>query len=108
LADQASQPLDLESLDPDAMLNAMIASFDGDQTELVQVITGLISRPAVYAIEYKRGLRWMKKCFFGGPPSATGNLKFDTPSCIVYPDDCGGAPGAQAVAVSAVGRGGNE
>jgi hypothetical protein len=31
LADQASQPLDLENLDPDAMLNAMIASFDGDQ-----------------------------------------------------------------------------
>jgi len=42
LADQAGQPLDLESLDPDAMLNAMIASFDGDQTELVQVITRLI------------------------------------------------------------------
>jgi hypothetical protein len=31
------------SLDPDAILNAMIASFVGDQTELVQVITGLIS-----------------------------------------------------------------
>ena len=43
LADQAGQPLDLESLDPDAMLNAMIASFGGDQTELVQVISGLIS-----------------------------------------------------------------
>jgi hypothetical protein len=34
----------------DAMLNAMIASFDGDQTELVQV------NPALYAIEYKQGL----------------------------------------------------
>jgi cell filamentation protein len=42
LADQAAQPLDLESLDPDAMLNAMIASFDGDQTELVRVINKLI------------------------------------------------------------------
>jgi cell filamentation protein len=43
LADQAGQPVDLESFDPDAMLNAVIASFDGDQTELVQVISGLIS-----------------------------------------------------------------
>jgi cell filamentation protein len=40
LADQAGQPLDLESLAPDAMLNAMIASFYGDHAELVQVITG--------------------------------------------------------------------
>jgi cell filamentation protein len=46
LADRAGQPLGLESLDPDAMLNAMIASFDGDQTELVQVINGLISYTA--------------------------------------------------------------
>jgi cell filamentation protein len=30
LADQAGQPLDLESFDPDAMLNAVIASFNGD------------------------------------------------------------------------------
>uniref|UniRef100_Q07SV1 Uncharacterized protein n=1 Tax=Rhodopseudomonas palustris (strain BisA53) TaxID=316055 RepID=Q07SV1_RHOP5 len=37
------QPLNLENLDPDAMLNAIVASFDGDQTELVQGITGLIS-----------------------------------------------------------------
>jgi cell filamentation protein len=46
LADRAGQPLGLESLDPDAMLNAMIASFNGDQTELVQVINGLISYTA--------------------------------------------------------------
>jgi cell filamentation protein len=39
LADQTGQPLDLESLD----LDAMITSFDGDQTELVWVITGPIS-----------------------------------------------------------------
>jgi cell filamentation protein len=43
LADQAGQPLDLEKLDPDAMLDAMIASFDGDEVELVRVINGLIS-----------------------------------------------------------------
>lgn len=41
--DHAGQPLDLEDLDPDAMLNAMIASFDGDQAALVEVITGLIN-----------------------------------------------------------------
>jgi cell filamentation protein len=35
LADHAGQPLDLEKLDPDAMLNAMIASFGGDQIELI-------------------------------------------------------------------------
>jgi cell filamentation protein len=43
LADQAGRPLDLEKLDPDAMLDAMIASFDGDETEPVRVIYGLIS-----------------------------------------------------------------
>jgi cell filamentation protein len=42
LADQAGQPLDLEKLDPDVMLSAMVASFDGDETELVRVINGLI------------------------------------------------------------------
>jgi cell filamentation protein len=42
LADHAGHPLDLEELDPNAMLDAMIASFDGDQTDLVNVITGLI------------------------------------------------------------------
>jgi cell filamentation protein len=42
LADRAGQTLDLEKLDPDAMLNAMIASFDGDESELTAVIHGLI------------------------------------------------------------------
>jgi cell filamentation protein len=43
LADRAGQTLDLEKLDSDAMLHAMIASFDGDETELTAVINGLIS-----------------------------------------------------------------
>ena len=41
--DHAGQPLDLEDLAPDAMLNAIIASFDGDQAAPVEVITGLIT-----------------------------------------------------------------
>ena len=43
LADRAGHTLDLEKLDPNAMLHAMIASFDGDESELRAVITGLIS-----------------------------------------------------------------
>jgi cell filamentation protein len=43
LADRAGQSLDLEKLDPDAMLHAMIASFDGDESELTKVIEELIS-----------------------------------------------------------------
>ena len=42
LADRAGQSLDLGKLDPDAMLNAMIASFDGDESGLIAVIRGLI------------------------------------------------------------------
>jgi cell filamentation protein len=42
LADRAGHPVDLEKLAPDAMLNAMIASFGGDETELAVVISGLI------------------------------------------------------------------
>jgi cell filamentation protein len=42
LADRAGQALELEKLNPDAMLRAMIASFDGDVSELVRVIRGLI------------------------------------------------------------------
>jgi hypothetical protein len=34
--------VDLEKLDPRTMLNAMIASFDGNETELTVVISGLI------------------------------------------------------------------
>jgi cell filamentation protein len=43
LADRAAQPFELGKLDPEAMLNAMIASFDGDEAELRTVIEGLIS-----------------------------------------------------------------
>jgi cell filamentation protein len=43
LADRAGHPLDLERLDPGAMLDAMIASFDGDETELAQIIVGLVT-----------------------------------------------------------------
>jgi cell filamentation protein len=43
LADGAGHTLDLEKLDPNAMLHAMIASFDGDESELRAVINGLIS-----------------------------------------------------------------
>ncbi|WP_154072051.1 hypothetical protein [Bradyrhizobium erythrophlei] len=38
LADRAGQTLNLEKLDPDAMLHAMIASFDGDESELTMAI----------------------------------------------------------------------
>jgi cell filamentation protein len=34
LADRAGQTLDIEKLDADAMLHAMIVSFNGDETEL--------------------------------------------------------------------------
>lgn len=43
LADQAGHALDLEKLQADAMLDAMIASFDGDETELAAVIKELIN-----------------------------------------------------------------
>lgn len=43
LADRAGHTLDLEKLDPNAMLHAMIASFDGEESELTAVINGLIS-----------------------------------------------------------------
>jgi cell filamentation protein len=43
LADYARYPLDLDKLDPDAMLAAMITSFDGDESRLSRVILGLIS-----------------------------------------------------------------
>jgi cell filamentation protein len=41
LTDRAGQTLDLEKLDPDAMLTAMIASFDGDESGLKAVIEKL-------------------------------------------------------------------
>ena len=43
LADRAGRPLDLEKLDPYAMLDAMIAGFDGDESELAQIIAGLVT-----------------------------------------------------------------
>jgi cell filamentation protein len=42
LADQAGYPIDLEDLEPDTFLNAMIASFDGDEEPLAAVILGLV------------------------------------------------------------------
>lgn len=44
LADQAGHPLDLDQMDPDAMLNAMVASFTSDEAELGQQIFELIRR----------------------------------------------------------------
>ena len=38
LADHAGHPLNLEKLVPDAMLTAMIASFDGDEDALIKII----------------------------------------------------------------------
>jgi cell filamentation protein len=42
LADHAGHPLNLNRLDPDEMLAAMIASFDGDERQLSEVILRLI------------------------------------------------------------------
>jgi cell filamentation protein len=42
LADHAGYPLDFEKLDPEAMLDGMIASFDGNEDVLANVIKGLI------------------------------------------------------------------
>ncbi len=42
LADNARRPLNLDRLDPEEMLAAMIASFDGDERKLVAVIQDLI------------------------------------------------------------------
>jgi cell filamentation protein len=42
LADRAGHAIDFEKLDPDAMLNAMIASFDGDESKLKALISVLV------------------------------------------------------------------
>lgn len=42
LADQAGKTLGLEKLDPEAMLHAMIASFDGDESGLAAIINELV------------------------------------------------------------------
>ncbi|HEV7881274.1 Fic/DOC family protein [Bradyrhizobium sp.] len=41
LADRADHPIDFQKLDPDAMLDAMIASFDGNESRLKAVIEEL-------------------------------------------------------------------
>jgi cell filamentation protein len=43
LADNAGHPLDFNKLDPDEMLEAMIASFDGDERKLAALIEVLVS-----------------------------------------------------------------
>jgi len=42
LADHAGHPIDLDELDPNEMLDAMIASFDGNEEKLATVIKALI------------------------------------------------------------------
>jgi cell filamentation protein len=42
VAERAGHPLNIEKLDPEVMLDAMIASFNGDQSKLTEVIAGLI------------------------------------------------------------------
>jgi cell filamentation protein len=42
LADHAGHPLDFSKLDPEAMLDAMIASFDGDERPLTSIIEILV------------------------------------------------------------------
>jgi cell filamentation protein len=46
LADHAGYPIDLEDLDPDTFLNAMIASFEGHEEPLAAVIQGLVKDEA--------------------------------------------------------------
>lgn len=46
LADHAGHPVDLDELDPDAFLNAMIASFEGDEAPLAAVIKDLVEDEA--------------------------------------------------------------
>ena len=42
LADHAGQPLDLTKLEADEMLEAMIASFDGDEKRLAAIVEKLV------------------------------------------------------------------
>jgi cell filamentation protein len=42
LSDRAGHPLNMEKLDPEVMLKAMIASFGGDESQLKDAITRLI------------------------------------------------------------------
>jgi cell filamentation protein len=43
LADQAGHPLDFDNFDPDAFLEAMIASFGGDEGSLANLVEGLVT-----------------------------------------------------------------
>ena len=43
LADYAGYPLNIDKLAPEEMLAAMIASFDGDERRLADVVSGLIT-----------------------------------------------------------------
>jgi cell filamentation protein len=42
LAEQANHPIDLHRFDPDAFLDAMIASFQGDEAPLAAIIEKLV------------------------------------------------------------------
>jgi len=46
LAEKAGHSIDLEELDPEAFLDAMIASFKGDEAPLAAVIEDLVEDPA--------------------------------------------------------------
>jgi cell filamentation protein len=43
LADQAGHSLDFDDFDPDAFLEAMILSFDGNEVPLSKLIEGLLA-----------------------------------------------------------------
>ena len=43
LAEAAGHPVKFSKLDPEAMLHAMVASFEGDESELAKVIKRLIT-----------------------------------------------------------------
>ena len=44
LGDNADHPLDLEALDPDVMLDAMIESFEGNGKKLVRAIREIVAK----------------------------------------------------------------
>jgi cell filamentation protein len=46
LAEQAGHPVDLERFDPDVFLDAMIASFEGDEGPLATIIEELVEQEA--------------------------------------------------------------
>ncbi|WP_349253678.1 Fic family protein [Bradyrhizobium sp. CB82] len=44
LADTTGHPLDIERLDPEAVMGAMIESFGSDEKPLAELIFGLVSK----------------------------------------------------------------